>query len=70
MKIHINRPRIDERLKLWCPYCDEVVEFGFQHYYDEVWCLECLRRFPFEHQWPKGFDIKTGELHGRQITKA
>jgi hypothetical protein len=49
------------RSHLWCPYCDRVVEFQFYEYYEDVMCLACKRSFP-PHTWPKGFDIKTGEL--------
>ena len=49
------------RLKLWCPYCDEIKEFYTYEYYDDVTCPDCLRRFP-PHFWPRGFDIKTGKL--------
>lgn len=59
-------------LKFWCPYCDEVVSFGYQHYYDETWCLECKRIFsedPKHHQWPKGLDMQTGELEGTENAK-
>ncbi len=61
MKIHITRRIADEYENLWCPYCDEIVKFGMQYYYDEIWCTKCGLDFP-PHQWPKGFDIKTGEL--------
>ena len=60
--IHINRAKTDAFFNLWCPYCDEVVVFGAQFYYDDVWCTKCGRWFPHHYQWPKGFDIKTGEL--------
>lgn len=62
MLIHINRPRADEHEALWCPYCDEIVPFATQHWYADTWCTKCQRRFPYEHQWPKGFDITTGEI--------
>ncbi len=63
--IHILRVKADEYFDLWCPYCDEVGKFGHQHWYEEVWCMKCKRRFSSwwkHHKWPKGFDIKTGEL--------
>jgi len=63
--IHINYRKADRHVKLWCPYCDEVVLFGQQEWYDDVWCTKCKRVFSPDsrhHQWPKGLDIKTGEL--------
>ncbi|MFX0212229.1 MAG: hypothetical protein ACFFDT_40020 [Candidatus Hodarchaeota archaeon] len=60
--IHIHYTKADEYWDLWCPYCDEVLPFGHQHWYDDVWCTKCNRFFPHAHQWPKGFDIKTGKL--------
>ena len=60
--IHINRPSVDYELSLWCPYCDKAVLFACYNYYGDCWCTECKRHFPFKHQWPKGFDITTGEL--------
>lgn len=48
-------------LMLWCPYCDKVLLFQTYEYYWGVYCHGCGRGFP-PHTWPKGFDIKTGEL--------
>jgi hypothetical protein len=65
MTSHILRRKADRLIKLWCPYCDKVVNYGSQDYFDDVWCTECKRIFdrdPRFHKWPKGFDIKTGEL--------
>jgi hypothetical protein len=63
--IHILRRKADEYIKLWCPYCDEIVDFGVQYYYGDAWCTKCNRVFSsyWRHcKWPKGLDIKTGEL--------
>ena len=65
--IHILRAKADYYTNLWCPYCDEVVPFGGQHYYNDAWCAVCNRIFPVEHQWPKGFDIKTGEIKKLEV---
>jgi len=65
--IHILRRKADEHIKLWCPYCDEVVMFGYQHYYEELWCTQCKRVFSpsyKHHHWPKGLNAETGELEG------
>lgn len=65
MTIHILRRKKDWDIKLWCPYCDEVVGFGYQNYYDDTWCTQCNRIFsrdPRHHKWPKGIDVFTGEL--------
>jgi hypothetical protein len=35
--------------------------FGKQGWYDERKCLQCCRFFP-PHTFPKGLDVKTGEL--------
>jgi hypothetical protein len=59
--IHILRKKADEIWDMWCPYCDEVVKFGAQHYYDGIWCMKCKRDFP-PHTFPKGFNRYTGEL--------
>jgi len=60
--IHIFWTIADEYIDYWCPYCDEVVQFGHQDWYEDVWCTKCNRMFPHHHQWPKGFDIRTGKL--------
>ena len=65
MNMHILWRKADEVRKYWCPYCDEVTDFGTQTWYAEVWCLKCKRVFGYEWNqcyWPQGFDIKTGEL--------
>lgn len=49
--------------KFWCPYCDEVLPFRTYEWYNDVWCTQCKRGFP-PNTWPKGFDIRTGELKG------
>lgn len=63
--LHIHRRTADAYINLWCPYCDEVVPFGIQHYYDDTWCTKCKRVFSPDrrhHSWPKGIDMQTGEL--------
>ena len=62
MLIHILRATADHYVNLWCPYCDMVVAFGRQYYYDDAWCTVCGRIFPHQHQWPKGIDFRTGNL--------
>ena len=61
-QIHVLWTKADVYRDTWCPYCDEILPFGHQHYYDDWWCTKCHRMFPYQHQWPKGFDITTGEL--------
>lgn len=41
---------------------DEVLSFGPQSWYEDLWCTKCGRMFPHQHQWPVGFDITAGEL--------
>jgi ribosomal protein L37AE/L43A len=60
--MHINRFRADVHENLWCPYCDEVLPFAHQFYYEDWICTKCGRSFPYHYQWPRGFDIKTGLL--------
>ena len=59
--IHISRRKEDEVFDYWCPYCDRIVKFGKQNYYDEIWCMECKADFP-PHTFPKGIDPRTGEI--------
>ncbi len=61
-KIHILFTTADKHEYIWCPYCDEVLPFGHQYYYEDWWCTKCHRMFPNQHQFPKGFNIKTGDL--------
>jgi hypothetical protein len=65
LRIHILRRRADVYIDYWCPFCDEVVKFGHQYYYEEIWCTKCSRTFgPYwrHHKFPKGIDMQTGEL--------
>ena len=59
--LHILWTKADKHLKLWCPYCDKIMQFGIQDYYADVWCINCSFRVPPD-TWPRGFNIKTGEL--------
>lgn len=72
MMLHILRMKADYHIDYWCPYCDEVVPFGHQNYYEEIWCTKCKRIFSSywrHHKFPKGIDIKTGELLEQRESK-
>ena len=66
--LHILWTKADKHLKLWCPYCDKITQFGMQDWYEDVWCLDCGFRVPPD-TWPKGFDIKTGELENENAIR-
>ena len=60
----ICRRSADDILQLWCPFCDEVGDFGYMHWWGELWCMKCGETFGPEgkNQWPKGLCHKCGEL--------
>ena len=62
--LHIHRPQPIGTVKLWCPFCDEVGLFKRFEWYEDVICPKCGRWFPHQNQWPRGFDITTGEIKG------
>jgi hypothetical protein len=54
----------DEILRYWCPFCDEVGDFGYMHWGGELWCMKCGETLgqEGENSWPKGLCHLCGEL--------